>query len=152
MNLNQLIFKPFILVLVMPTALMVPALANNDPVQGNLPKILSQRTSGDREYLPDFSYAGYRNGAEELPAASGKVILVDEFGAQADDEADEDLLQHHQDEHDGRDGHVAVHGGDGGSAFAALLDEAPDEEHGGHDPEKEARRDHGHTLVCADHR
>jgi len=89
MNLNQLFFKPFILVLVMPTAWMAPALADNAPVQENLPKILSQRTTEDREYLPDFSYAGYRNGAEELPVASGKVILVDEFGAQADDEADD---------------------------------------------------------------
>lgn len=39
--------------------------------------------------LPDFSYAGYRNGLEEVPAAQGQVIDVRDFGAIADDGRDD---------------------------------------------------------------
>jgi len=40
-------------------------------------------------YLPDFSYAGFRNGNPDLPAPTGKIFDVAEFGAIADDGLDD---------------------------------------------------------------
>ena len=40
-------------------------------------------------YLPDYSYAGYRNGGVALPNASGTVVSVDEFGAAPNDGIDD---------------------------------------------------------------
>ncbi|MEM9386910.1 MAG: glycosyl hydrolase family 28-related protein [Pseudomonadota bacterium] len=40
-------------------------------------------------YLPDFSYAGFRNGLGALPTAKGHVVLVDAYGATPDDEKDD---------------------------------------------------------------
>jgi hypothetical protein len=54
-----------------------------------LPDILSIETIKRDHYLPDFSFAGYRNGLDELPAASGTVIKIDDFGALADDDVDD---------------------------------------------------------------
>ena len=65
------------------------AFASNDARPVGYPKILSQETNGGQDFLPDFSYAGYRNGAEALPAAVGTIIRVEEFGARADDGADD---------------------------------------------------------------
>ena len=53
------------------------------------PEILGPTGGPESPYLPDFSYAGYRNGASEIPAAKGTVIKVDEFGAVADDGKDD---------------------------------------------------------------
>jgi uncharacterized protein YodC (DUF2158 family) len=42
-----------------------------------------------KNYLPDFSFAGYRWGETELPSASGKVLDVTSFGAAANDNIDD---------------------------------------------------------------
>ncbi len=89
MKLNRLTLTPFLSFFAVSTVGVTSALAGNEPVPGSLPNILSQQTSGTERFLPDFSYAGYRNGAEELPVASGELILVEEFGAVANDEADD---------------------------------------------------------------
>ena len=73
-------------------ALIVIAIACTASVHAEdqvLPKILSENTPGAENFLPDFSYAGYRNGMAELPVPSGTVILVDDFGATANDESDD---------------------------------------------------------------
>ncbi len=51
-----------------------------------LPEILSRSSE---VYLPDFSYAGYKNGLEPLPVFKGKVIEVSDTGAVADDGKDD---------------------------------------------------------------
>ena len=43
----------------------------------------------DAIYVPDFSYAGYRNGDRNLPAPSGTAFDVTDYGAVADDELDD---------------------------------------------------------------
>ena len=89
MELNHLILKPFISVLAISAVWMAPACAGDDSLSEGFPRILSQGTVESQDFLPDFSYAGYRNGAEELQTPSAKVIQVDEFGARADDQADD---------------------------------------------------------------
>ncbi|MGB5256964.1 MAG: glycosyl hydrolase family 28-related protein, partial [Woeseiaceae bacterium] len=64
-----------------------------------LPAILADETIAEEHYLPDFSYAGYRNGTVDIPAASGTIVNVDDFGAIADDGKDDskavlDALSH----------------------------------------------------------
>ncbi len=39
--------------------------------------------------VPDFSYAGYRNGMQEIPAAEGQVIDVRDYGVVPDDGRDD---------------------------------------------------------------
>ena len=73
-------------------ALIVIAIACTTPVLAQdqmLPKILSEKTPEAENFLPDFSYAGYRNGMAQLPTPSGTVIRVDDFGATANDESDD---------------------------------------------------------------
>lgn len=67
----------------------MPAAVGNEARLADYPKILLQRTKEDQNFLPDFSYAGYRNGSESLPSSSGKVFWVDKFGAVANDDADD---------------------------------------------------------------
>ena len=55
------------------------------PVADDIPAILR----GDGPYIPDFSYAGYRNGDGPLPAPSGTVFDVGDYGAVADDGLDD---------------------------------------------------------------
>ncbi|MDH3267134.1 MAG: hypothetical protein OEM25_09225, partial [Gammaproteobacteria bacterium] len=57
--------------------------ANGD----SLPEILS--SNDPAHYLPDFSYAGYRNSNEPLPATAGIVVSVSDFGAIPDDGRDD---------------------------------------------------------------
>ncbi|MEM8816257.1 MAG: hypothetical protein AAGE85_10535 [Pseudomonadota bacterium] len=52
------------------------------------PKILDSAGS-ERRYLPDFSYAGYRNGSDALPTAAGQLIRVADFGAKPNDGVDD---------------------------------------------------------------
>lgn len=54
-----------------------------------LPAILSDETIKQRNYLPDFSYAGYGNGAIAIPEAAGTVLLVGGYGAVANDGNDD---------------------------------------------------------------
>lgn len=53
----------------------------------NLPNILTD----DEHFLPDFSYAGYKFGVEEIPYSRGTVFNVADFGAIADDNIDDTL-------------------------------------------------------------
>ena len=53
------------------------------------PEILSRETIARQHFLPDFSYAGYRNGLETVPEAAGTVLRVDEFGARPNDGVDD---------------------------------------------------------------
>ncbi len=89
MKLNRLTLEPFLSVLAISAVGVTSAFAASGSLPGDIPNILSGQTSGSERFLPDFSYAGYRNGEEDLPVASGKVILVDQFGAVANDEADD---------------------------------------------------------------
>ncbi|MEM7283544.1 MAG: glycosyl hydrolase family 28-related protein [Pseudomonadota bacterium] len=63
--------------------------ADTDGSQTDLPDILSAATSQGSDYLPDFSYAGYANGSKNIPAATGKLVHVDDFGAIASDAKDD---------------------------------------------------------------
>ena len=54
-----------------------------------VPAILSDGTIVAENYLPDFSYAGYRNGTTGLPQSAGVVVSVDDFGAVPDDGKDD---------------------------------------------------------------
>ncbi|MFK8014977.1 MAG: hypothetical protein AB8G17_06020 [Gammaproteobacteria bacterium] len=68
---------------------MTSSLADHDSTATGYPAILSKETIANDNYLPDFSYAGYRNGTEPLPTAEGKVILVDDHGGKANDDGDD---------------------------------------------------------------
>ena len=50
---------------------------------------MSLETLMGGHFLPDFSFAGYRNGTAPLPRATGSAISVGDFGALADDEIDD---------------------------------------------------------------
>mgnify|MGYP001047202474 FL=1 len=50
---------------------------------------MSLETLLKSEYLPDFSYAGYKNGLAPLPRTIGNAIDVGDFGARADDTIDD---------------------------------------------------------------
>lgn len=50
-----------------------------------LPKIITSKTN----YLPDFSYAGYRFGESPIPEVNGKIINAEDFGVKADDHLDD---------------------------------------------------------------
>ena len=54
-----------------------------------LPVILDSASGSETPYLPDFSYAGYKNGAADIPGATGTVVKVDDFGAIAGDGKDD---------------------------------------------------------------
>ncbi|MFK8053849.1 MAG: glycosyl hydrolase family 28-related protein [Woeseiaceae bacterium] len=71
------------------TALIATTIPVANGVDHGLPEILSLETIGDDLYLPDFSYAGYRNGLVALPDATGTIIDVDDFGAAPDDDIDD---------------------------------------------------------------
>lgn len=57
--------------------------------KGEPPAILSIETIRQDNYLPDFSFAGYGNGLAAIPDASGTVVRVEDFGASANDNADD---------------------------------------------------------------
>ena len=76
----------------------LPAKADNIIIPGSspgtgdgswMPELLAQAEAGNR-YLPDFSYAGYRNGEAPLPTGEGwTVVNVLDHGATPDDEIDD---------------------------------------------------------------
>ena len=51
----------------------------------SIPNIITERSP----YLPDFSYAGYKNGNISLPSIDGKIFNVTDYGAIADDGKDD---------------------------------------------------------------
>lgn len=46
---------------------------------------------GPNVYLPDFSYAGYKNGEEQIAPEYGTIVLVKDYGALPDDQQDDTL-------------------------------------------------------------
>lgn len=89
MEATHLIKKRIIEVLAV-SIVCVPAICAGDgPPPEGIPGILTQQAADADSFLPDFSYAGYRNGAGKLPNASGTVIHVDQFGARPGDELDD---------------------------------------------------------------
>jgi len=61
----------------------------NSSFAQELPKILSDKTIKDANYLPDFSFAGYHNGEEAIPHNLGSVILASDYGVIANDGLDD---------------------------------------------------------------
>ena len=55
----------------------------------DLPKIISDSDFMPENYLPDFSYAGYRNGEVSLPKTEGKVFNAEDFGVIPNDKLDD---------------------------------------------------------------
>ena len=55
----------------------------------SLPMILANNSGDAETWLPDFSFAGYRNGNEPLPVSAGTVVDVDQYGAVANDHDDD---------------------------------------------------------------
>ncbi|MGB7392962.1 MAG: hypothetical protein WA913_01075 [Pricia sp.] len=55
----------------------------------NVPDILEPKKTTDENYLPDFSYAGYRFGEEAIPDTTGKTVLATDYGVIADDGLDD---------------------------------------------------------------
>lgn len=57
--------------------------------QQSLPKIISSTQTSQINYLPDYSYAGYKNG-EEDPSTNGyKIYYATDFGVIANDNLDD---------------------------------------------------------------
>jgi len=54
-----------------------------------LPQILTLTSEDDSSYLPDFSFAGYRNGAIALPVSVGKMIHATDYGVVPNDGLDD---------------------------------------------------------------
>ncbi len=75
--------------LVAAALILGPAASSAESPDAGLPDLLSLETIRQAHYLPDFSYAGYGNGLVPLPQTSGTVVNVDDFGAKANDGADD---------------------------------------------------------------
>ena len=71
-------------ILLLASSTSVAEVGNNAP-----PALLSYETISQKHFLPDYSFAGYRNGIVELPEAAGTVVNVDDFGAAAGDGKDD---------------------------------------------------------------
>ncbi|MGB6153104.1 MAG: hypothetical protein WBG48_14060, partial [Pricia sp.] len=54
-----------------------------------VPDILTAKKVTDKNYLPDFSYAGYRYGEEAIPQKMGKTVLATDYGVVANDALDD---------------------------------------------------------------
>lgn len=63
------------------------ALADSD--RNSPPSVLTDETISAAYVFPDFSYAGYANGALNIPETSGTVVKVNDFGAVANDGKDD---------------------------------------------------------------
>ncbi|MFD1315085.1 hypothetical protein [Namhaeicola litoreus] len=57
--------------------------------QNNIPEILSSKKIQTKNYLPDFSYAGYWNGEKQIETKTGKIFKATDFGVVANDELDD---------------------------------------------------------------
>ena len=53
-----------------------------------IPEILSEKVQKNN-FLPDYSYAGYKWGEEPIPDFKGKKIVVTDFGAIPNDKIDD---------------------------------------------------------------
>ncbi|WP_342807918.1 glycosyl hydrolase family 28-related protein [Alteromonas sp. M12] len=68
--------------MIMATVLLI---FSNIVTAQTIPEILNN----SEHFLPDFSYAGYKFGMEEIPNTTPVVIHVTDYGAIADDELDD---------------------------------------------------------------
>lgn len=82
-----MIYRALFLALTISGLAVCPAVAQQS--DNGLPALLTEETISENNYLPDFSYAGYGNGLLALPQASGTVVNVDDFGANANDGIDD---------------------------------------------------------------
>lgn len=122
MKFNPLFLLSYIAILASCSVATLPSLAGHESNGNKLPTILSTKTAQDNGFLPDFSYAGYRNATEPLPVASGKVILVDTHGAKADDDTDDTKAVHAAlAEANGTNGPVIVRFGPGRYRITDVL-------------------------------
>ena len=78
----------FVALVVIATSVLAASDVRADGSE-ELPAILEDEKIGQTNFLPDFSYAGYGNGVSDIPAATGTVVKVDDFGAVADDGKDD---------------------------------------------------------------
>ena len=67
------------------------AASENAKTQGQKEPLLSYKTLIDEVFIPDFSYAGYKNGLQELTVAKGIIIDVAKFGATPNDNQDDSV-------------------------------------------------------------
>ena len=81
--------KRFLRTLIGLTTAMLAASVVMAGGRDELPAILADETTGLAHFLPDFSYAGYENGARAVPAAAGKLVRVADHGAKPDDRIDD---------------------------------------------------------------
>lgn len=86
-------------ILIAGAAVMVAGPAAIAGSSDELPAILADESIAEEHFLPDFSYAGYRNGLADIPPAKGTIVNVVDFGAIADDGKDDsqavlDALSH----------------------------------------------------------
>ncbi|MEM9401320.1 MAG: glycosyl hydrolase family 28-related protein [Pseudomonadota bacterium] len=79
----------FSILLATSASILAETAAADGSADARAPDILSLETIKQNHYLPDFSYAGYKNGLEALPAAAGTVIRVGDYDALPDDEIDD---------------------------------------------------------------
>ena len=63
--------------------------AQNRLMAQSFPKILTDKSVKEQQYLPDFSYAGYHFGEEEPNTENWKVIKAADYGVIADDGRDD---------------------------------------------------------------
>lgn len=54
-----------------------------------LPKILTTNNVSGINYLPDFSYAGYHNGAKKIPTVITKIVFATDYGVIPNDGLDD---------------------------------------------------------------
>lgn len=54
-----------------------------------LPQIISDEEIMDKNYLPDFSFAGYKNGEAIIPFVKEKILLASDYGVIANDGLDD---------------------------------------------------------------
>ena len=81
--------KRFLRTLIGLTTAMLAASVVMAGGRDELPAILADETTGQAHFLPDFSYAGFENGARAVPAAAGKLVRVADHGAKPDDGIDD---------------------------------------------------------------
>ncbi len=89
MKFKLLFFIALLASLLLPSQGHSEAAADDGNNGAAIPALLSHETISQKHYLPDFSYAGYRNGLAPLPQASGTLFNVGDYGAQPDDKIDD---------------------------------------------------------------
>ncbi|AUP78518.1 DUF4955 domain-containing protein [Flavivirga eckloniae] len=83
---KKLLFK----YIIFPTlSLLCLPLIAQQPESDLYKQFVASKTTGDQSILPDFSYAGYKNGEEPIPYITGPVFNVNVYGALPDDDLED---------------------------------------------------------------